>query len=203
MMSTKDLWEVVEPVCQSRGIELVNLEKKAERGGSVLRVVIDKELEHKEGPEQVSPADTKATGPSVSAETNQPIMTQPLTLVQLEERQLEGGLQPTGSAVSLQDCEEITRDVSAVLDELDQDWDSYRLEVSSPGLNRPLVKLNDFVRFSGHEVKVETLEPLHERKRFTGRLDGVSEGQVELTVDGEQFRIPHDVIKKAHVVYPF
>jgi len=126
---------------------------------------------------------------------------------------------PVGSGVSIEDCEEIIRDVSAALDTYFDSDASYRLEVSTPGLNRPLIKLNDFSRFAGQTVKIHTEEPVAGRRVFTGRLEGVEGSNVRLTPmkdadhkknkpaqdDASQMliTIPFEAIRKAHVVYQF
>ena len=110
-----------------------------------------------------------------------------------------------GSGVSLEDCTAVSRDVSTALD-VHEDLlpsGSYRLEVSSPGLERPLVKLADFERFSGREVKVKTRASIDKRRRFCGTLLGVVEQSVELEQDGQVLRIPHEEIAQAHLVYRF
>ncbi len=109
-----------------------------------------------------------------------------------------------GSGVSLDDCTAVSRDMSTALD-LHEDMmpKKYRLEISSPGLDRPLVKLSDFERFSGQQVSVRTERPLDSRRRFRGRLEGVREGLVELTVDGSAYAIPYEMIERANLVHEF
>jgi len=110
-----------------------------------------------------------------------------------------------GSGVSLEDCTEVSRDVSTAL-EVHEDLlpsGGYRLEVSSPGLERPLVKLKDFERFSGHEVKVRTQTPIERRRRFHGKLLRVVDQSIELDQDGKVLLIPHADIAQANLVYRF
>ena len=110
-----------------------------------------------------------------------------------------------GSGVSLEDCTGVSRDVSTALDVHDDILPSggYRLEVSSPGLERPLVKLSDFERFSGREVKVRTRTPIGKQRRFHGLLLGVEGTNIELNQDGQVLSIPHEDIAKANLVYRF
>ena len=110
-----------------------------------------------------------------------------------------------GSAVSLEDCTAVSRDVSTAFDVHEDVLPSgnYRLEVSSPGLERPLVKLADFKRFSGREVKVRTHTPIGRRRKFHGKLLGVADREIEIEDAGEVLRIPHDDIAKANLVYRF
>jgi ribosome maturation factor RimP len=110
-----------------------------------------------------------------------------------------------GSGVSLEDCTGVSRDVSTTLDVHDEllPSEGYRLEVSSPGLERPLVKLADFERFSGREVKVRTQTPIERQRRFRGKLLRVVDQSIELDQDGKVLLIPHAEIAQANLVYRF
>ncbi|MEZ5832661.1 MAG: ribosome maturation factor RimP [Dongiaceae bacterium] len=123
--------------------------------------------------------------------------------------QLSGSQRPTlqvmaepasGRAMSVDDCAEISRAISAVLDVEDPIAGSYSLEVSSPGIDRPLTRPKDYERFLGHEAKIETSAPLDGRKRFKGPIKSVDANAVELTVDGADIRIPFAAIHKAKLV---
>jgi ribosome maturation factor RimP len=100
-------------------------------------------------------------------------------------------------SMTVDDCAEISHAVSAVLDVADPIPGEYTLEVSSPGIDRPLVREDDFTRFAGFEAKVEIAEPLAGRKRFTGILEGLAEGEVRLRQDGELVKIPYALVRKA------
>ena len=89
---------------------------------------------------------------------------------------------PDGS-MAIEDCEAVSRALSPVLDVEDPIASAYSLEVSSPGIDRPLVRAQDFERWQGHEVKIELNEPLAGRKRFRGELEGFADGEVRLFVD--------------------
>lgn len=106
--------------------------------------------------------------------------------------------QPSG--ISLDDCERFSKRFSVVLDV--EDWIpfSYVLEVSSPGLDRPLVKEQDFVRFTGKEARVRTRTPLGGQRNFRGRILEASEGRVSLEADGKRVEIPVADIEKANLV---
>ena len=89
--------------------------------------------------------------------------------------------------INVDDCAEISTMVSATLDVEDPIEDKYNLEVSSPGIDRPLTRLKDFATFEGYEAKLETNQPIDSRKRFTGVLAGV-EGEdvlINIEVGGE------------------
>jgi ribosome maturation factor RimP len=88
-----------------------------------------------------------------------------------------------------------------VLDVADPIDGAYALEVSSPGIDRPLVRLEDFDRFAGNEARVELDPPYEGRKRLTGRLEGIVDGSdVLLVVDGAEWRVPFERIRKAKLV---
>ena len=112
-----------------------------------------------------------------------------------------------GSGVSLEDCTGVSRDVSTTLDVhedlIPSALGAYRLEVSSPGLERPLVKLADFERFSGREVNVRTQTPIEQQRRFRGKLLRVVGQSIELDQDGKVLLIPHGDIAQANLVYRF
>ena len=106
-----------------------------------------------------------------------------------------------GATMTVENCAEISRALSALLDVEDPIEGAYNLEVSSPGIDRPLVRLEDFARFAGFEAKIETARPVDGRKRFSGRLDGVSEGRVRLDLgDGEVAAVPYEDIREAKLV---
>jgi len=86
--------------------------------------------------------------------------------------------------MTVDDCAEISRTVSALMDVEDPITDRYNLEVSSPGLDRPLTRQDDFLRFAGFEIKLETTMPVDGRKRYRGRLIGLTEGgDIAITLD--------------------
>jgi ribosome maturation factor RimP len=104
--------------------------------------------------------------------------------------------------VSLDDCTAVSRAVSAALDVEDPIQGTYDLEVSSPGLDRPLRTPEHFQKFAGQKVRVRTYGPLAEcenRKTFVGILKGFEEGKVVVDVDGKVFHVPHAQVSKANV----
>jgi len=154
------LEQIVVPVCLAHGVTLVDARLVPERGGAVLRVLIDRDR-----------------GPAEEWD---------------------------GSGVSLDDCTAVSRDLSAALD-VHEDLlpAGYRLEVSSPGLERPLVTLADFERFAGREARVRTRERIGDRRQFHGTLLGVEEGAVRIEDGGSVLSIPHELITRANLVYRF
>ena len=109
--------------------------------------------------------------------------------------------------VTVEHCQEISRTIEPVLDVEDFIEPAYNLEVSSPGLDRPLRKPADFERFAGQRAHVKTFGPIETpagpRKNWTGTLKGFKDGAVEIEVDGTLHRVPHDKIAKAHLEYDF
>ncbi len=95
---------------------------------------------------------------------------------------------PDGT-MNVDDCERLSRDLSPVLDVEDPIDRAYHLEVSSPGIDRPLVRRSDFVDWGGHVAKIELMRPLNGRKRFRGQLAGVEGDELRVAlatpVDGE------------------
>jgi ribosome maturation factor RimP len=89
---------------------------------------------------------------------------------------------PDGT-MTIEDCESISRELSPLLDVCDILSESYRLEVSSPGIDRPLVRPSDFENWSGYEAKLELREPVDGRRRFRGRLEGFDDGEIRIEVD--------------------
>jgi ribosome maturation factor RimP len=141
------LLKLLEPVLESLGYELVELEFHPQGRGSLLRVFIDR----------------------------------------------EGG-------VNLDDCEKVSRQISAVMDVEDPIPSAYTLEVSSPGLDRPLRKHSDYTRFAGKQAKLELLIPREGRRRFTGVLRGLESDEVLIEVDEVTHRLPLGEIAKARLV---
>ena len=96
--------------------------------------------------------------------------------------------------MTVEDCAEISRNLSAVLDVEDPISESYALEVSSPGIDRPLMRLQDYERFAGFEAKIETKRPHDGRRKFTGRIAGVRGRSVAIGGETDAAEIPFDEI---------
>jgi ribosome maturation factor RimP len=173
---TNALWTLVEPYARAAGLELVELEYVRESGAWTLRIFIDRPW----SPEQDG-------GPRLPGQG--------------------GGNRDAGPhelfrspPIGHDDCERISRDVSAALDVADIIPTAYRLEVSSPGLERPLRREQDFQRFAGQKVKIRTTDPVDGRRNFSGTLAGASGGVVEVECDGRSCRVPIDLVAKANLV---
>lgn len=109
--------------------------------------------------------------------------------------------------VMLDDCADVSRELSMILDVEDVITCNYTLEVSSPGLDRPLKKPSDYERFSGRLIKVRTYEPLQDdkgnkRKTFLGKLEGLFDGVIRMTLtEGQSASIPLDRVAKANLEF--
>ena len=144
---TATLRAMLEPVVESLGFDLVEVELSGQGGRAILRLYIDS----------------------------------------------HGG-------VTVDDCAKVSHQASAVLDVEDPVSGQYTLEVSSPGLDRPLVKRRDFERFLGETVKVRMSRPAHGRRNFTGQLTRMEGGSIILEAGAESFSLPLEDIDKARLV---
>jgi ribosome maturation factor RimP len=142
----QEVRQVVEPILESQGLELVDLEYQRESRGWVLRIYLDR----------------------------------------------EGG-------VSLDDCAGVSHEVGAVLEVKDLIPSSYILEVSSPGLTRPLKKPEDFNKFRNQMVKIKLYEPLDGRRNFKGTLLGLEGDRVRVEVEQQVYELPLQRIAKANL----
>jgi ribosome maturation factor RimP len=145
-----------------------------------------------------------------------PVMGAGLELVELDfNREAEGWVlrvyidrpwnnndqgQEPSPGISFDECERVSRDLSAALDVADAITHAYRLEVSSPGLERPLRRARDFQRFAGEKVKVRTVDSVEGRRNFSGTIRGANGDVVEVECDGRCYQIPASLIARAHLV---
>ena len=107
--------------------------------------------------------------------------------------------------INVDDCAEISRMVSVLMDVEDPITGRYDLEVSSPGIDRPLTRAKDFEKYAGFDVKLTLkpsvrLEGFENRKRFSGLLNGLKEENVLLETEGYEFEIPFQALEKAKLV---
>jgi ribosome maturation factor RimP len=103
------------------------------------------------------------------------------------------------AGITVDDCERVSRAVSEVLDAEDPIPGQYTLEVSSPGLERPLRSTEHFARFVGETVQVETVQAIEGRRRFKGTLAAAGAETIEVDVDGKRWTLPLSGIRKAHL----
>lgn len=103
-----------------------------------------------------------------------------------EEQTLQIMAERADGTITIDECVEVSRQLSPLLDAHDPIAGHYNLEVSSPGIDRPLVRPSDFEDWSGYEAKVELNELLDGRKRFRGAIEGFAEGELRIEVDLDQ-----------------
>jgi ribosome maturation factor RimP len=123
--------------------------------------------------------------------------------------QLQGGRKTTlqimaerrdRRAMMVEDCARISRAISVHLDENDPIASEYTLEVSSPGIDRPLMKIDDYIRFSGHEAKLELETPAQGRKRLQGVIAAAGNGIISVELATETIEVPFDAIRQAKLI---
>ncbi|MDA8233755.1 MAG: ribosome maturation factor RimP [Clostridia bacterium] len=105
--------------------------------------------------------------------------------------------------VEIEDCQAVSGKLSNILDEKDPIPQAYYLEVSSPGLDRPLKKDKDFERYQGRLVRVNTFAPLDGQKSFLGNLVGLREDQVVITQEDHEYSIPRDKVSMVRLELEF
>lgn len=191
------LWSIAEPVCTNSGYELVDIVHSQSPQGWVLRVFID----HPPDPEQRDP--------------------DPIEGVRVDP---PGDVHQDRSTIGLRDCEQISRQLSAILDVEDPLEHAYNLEVSSPGLDRPLRKPSHFRRYLGQIAKVTLRDGLDGRRNFKGTMVAVADSDspeqrpapesadipagfslsdattLVMNVDGTEYRLPLGDIQNARLV---
>jgi len=107
------------------------------------------------------------------------------------------------NGVVIEDCALVSRQVSAVLDVEDPISSEYNLEVSSPGMDRPLFKLAHYEALVGEDIAVQLQVPVENRRKFTGKLESVEGDILSFTIDQQPFRVSFQQVKKAHLVPKF
>jgi ribosome maturation factor RimP len=108
----------------------------------------------------------------------------------------EGGM-------DIEDCQWVSERLEARLDELDPIQDSYYLEVSSPGLDRPLKKERDFVRHAGDKIELHTFAPFQGKKDFVGILKALVQDEIHVEIDGTELSIPRDKVSQVRLYLEF
>jgi ribosome maturation factor RimP len=107
---------------------------------------------------------------------------------------------PETRNIGVDECARLSREIAAILDVEDPIKGAYRLEVSSPGIDRPLTRERDFVDFKGFEAKVEIFPPIEGQKRFKGVLQGVEGSDIKLETEQGPVALPLAAIQKARLV---
>lgn len=107
------------------------------------------------------------------------------------------------NGIQVDDCEKVSRQVSGVLDVEDPISSEYTLEVSSPGMDRPLFTLEQFAKHAGEQVKIKLRSPFEGRRNFQGLLKGVEEQDVIVQAGEHEYLLPVDSIEKANIIPRF
>jgi ribosome maturation factor RimP len=170
---------LIEPLLERLGYELVELEYVPSRGNALLRIFIDR---------------LGADGAGADDREDESTV----TLNEADEVE-DGGETLRESGIGIEDCERVSREVSALLDVDDPIPSAYTLEVSSPGEDRVLRTRAHFDRFAGSRVHVELKVPRDGRKRYTGTLTSINDVGVELEVDRQPVTVRFDEIEKARL----
>lgn len=105
--------------------------------------------------------------------------------------------------VTVDDCARVSHQVSGLLDVEEPISEQYSLEVSSPGMDRPLYTLEQFTAYAGHTIQLRLRMPFDGRRKFKGILNGVEGDEVLLVVDNEEYLLPYELIERANVVPQF
>ena len=171
---------LIEPLLERLGYELIELEYVPNRGSALLRIYIDR---------------SGADGPGADDRKENEAA---VTLNDADEIE-DGGETLRESGIGIEDCERVSREVSALLDVDDPISTAYTLEVSSPGEDRVLRTRAHFDRFAGSRVHVELKVPRDGRKRYTGTLTSINDVGVELEVDRQPVSVRFDEIEKARL----
>lgn len=105
--------------------------------------------------------------------------------------------------VSVDDCEKVSRQISGVMDVEDPIQTEYTLEVSSPGMDRPLFRLEQYEAFAGYRVQIRLRMAYEGRRKFEGLLKGIEGDDVVVVVDDHEYLLPFESIERAHIVPVF
>jgi len=109
----------------------------------------------------------------------------------------------SADGILVEDCEKVSRQISGVLDVEDPIASEYTLEVSSPGMDRPLFTLEQFAAHAGEQVKIKLRSPFEGRRNFQGILRGTEEQDVVVLVDDHEYLLPIDSVDKANIIPRF
>ncbi|HLK88631.1 MAG TPA: ribosome maturation factor RimP [Polyangia bacterium] len=183
----QDLWLLAEPYVRDAGFDLIEVQFGREQRGSVLRLFIDR------------PVPDRLDRP-VPDRLDRPQTTTGSTGGAVGESEAAGAEGTNPTLITVDDCERVSRDVSAALDVADKIPNAYQLEVSSPGLDRPLRRERDFARFVGESAKVRLEVGVEGRRNFSGTIRGAKDGRVEIACDGRSYELPIDDIVRANLV---
>jgi ribosome maturation factor RimP len=179
---------IAERVAASYGLEIFDVQFRRESQGWMLRIFLDVPSNDEAAghPTAGAASGAPAGHPTAGAASGAPAAA------------------PTDVSVSIQDCEQVSRDVGAILDIEEAIDHHYTLEVSSPGLDRPLRNAHDYRRFAGRLAKIVVSEAVDNQKHFAGRLQGLEDNAVMIeTAPGKRHAIPLRLITRARLDVEF
>jgi ribosome maturation factor RimP len=107
---------------------------------------------------------------------------------------------PLGTPIAIEDCKKVSKNIGVILDVEELIKDQYKLEVSSAGLERPLIKLADYERFLNHDAKIKLKQSLNNASNYNGKIIKVVDDQIYLNSQGQEITIPFDMIKNARLL---
>jgi len=107
------------------------------------------------------------------------------------------------SGITVDDCADISRKIAVLLDVEDPVEGKYTLEVSSPGIERPLFSEQDYLNFMGREIRLSTRNKIDNQRKFRGFIESFENGELKLSLEGKSINIRFEEIKKANLVYDF
>ena len=103
--------------------------------------------------------------------------------------------------ITVDHCSDVSHQISGLLDVEDPISVPYTLEVSSPGVERPLMKIEHFKRYIGHDIKVRLTWAIEDRKNLNGKIEKVDDKNITIMMDGEEFEFPVNAVKRANLIY--
>jgi ribosome maturation factor RimP len=192
---------IAERVAASYGLEIFDVQFRRESQGWMLRIFLDVPSNDEAaghptaGAASGAPAGHPTAGAASGAPAGHPTA---------GAASGAPAAAPTDVSVSIQDCEQVSRDVGAILDIEEAIDHHYTLEVSSPGLDRPLRNAHDYRRFAGRLAKIVVSEAVDNQKHFAGRLQGLEDNAVMIeTAPGKRHAIPLRLITRARLDVEF
>ena len=182
MSAKKKLIEdLIRPIVEGLGFEYWGMELLAQGKHSLLRIYI----ESQPGLQKTLSADVESAD------------------VELSEQGEVEGASVSESGIALADCEQVSRQVGAVMDVEDPISGDYTLEVSSPGMDRIMYSLSQYERFKGYHVAIKLRMAYEGRRKYTGVISGIEGRDVIVQVDQEEFIFPIEAIEKANIIPHF
>ena len=208
-MAKKKITDIIEEISADfltqNGLELYNSEFVKEGRDWFLRVYIDKTQEAQEAAKaQIAAAEAAKAEAERAAEAAEAVEAGQMRAAETEETETADEAPLPAIYVSTDDCEKVSRFLSAELDRIDPIEQNYYLEVSSPGMDRALLKDKDFARFAGEIVDISLYKALNGQKSFRGKLAGIEDGNIVITDENEnRTEFPREQVAKTKLAVIF